>query len=190
MCLHCAAGFHDECESPTASANIWLCCCPPETELVSSVRGGPTKEDDEVTDVESTGRKRAAIAYPIEVGKTVCEWKGLKFAGGGINPIIGCHGNLASDRHHGPDKSTLNNSAGNVHRICATDHNRWHTKNDEYYGDRPPNGQPFLPREGTYKEHDSETKATLKEILNNEVSWSLRNKNKEESETETEGQEV
>lgn len=188
MCLHCAAGFHDECESPTASANIWSCCCPPETELVSSVRGGPTKEDDEVTDVESTGRKRAANAYPIEPGKTVCEWKGLKFAGGGVNPIIGCHNNLATDRHHGPDKSTLNNSEGNVHRICATDHNRWHTKNDDYYGDRPPNGQPFLPREGTYKEHDSETKATLKEILENEVSWSLRSKNKEESETE--GQEV
>jgi len=36
-------------------------------------------------------------------------------------------------RHHGPDKNTLNNEKGNVHRICHSCHNRWHTLNDEDY---------------------------------------------------------
>lgn len=171
-CLSCLAGFHYECENPTESGGVWSCCCPDET-IVSSVRGGPTKENDEVTDVESTGRKRAAIAYPISPGQ-VCEWAKLRFAGGGVNPIIGCNGNLATDRHHGPDKSTLNNSGGNVHRICATCHNRWHTRNDEHYGDRPPNGAPFVPLSGTCKEHDASTQATLKEIFDNEIEWTLR----------------
>jgi len=169
MCLHCLAGFHDECENPKQSGGIWSCCCSPEVELVSEVRG-PIKEDKDVTDIESTGRKRAALAYPIADGAT-CEWAGLRYAGGGVVSIIGCNGNPASDRHHGPDKSTLNNSAGNVHRICSTCHNRWHTCNDKYYGDRPKDGSAYIPTQGSYKEHDSSTRADLKEILDNEIQW-------------------
>ena len=193
-CLHCEVGFHQECEKPIETEliitdipmKVWSCCCPPESELVSSVRGGPVKEDDEVTDIESTGRKRAAVAYPIANG-AICEWANLKNAGGGIVSIIGCNNNSASDRHHGPDKSTLNNSSGNVHRICATCHNRWHTCNDKYYGNRPKDGSAYLPIQRPFKEHDSETRATLKEILDNEIQWSLRGKSKTESGQETFG---
>jgi hypothetical protein len=170
MCLSCLAGFHYECEQPEeVSDALWACCCPPD-KLESEVRG-PIKDNDAVTDVESTGRKRAAVAYPIEPGSTICEWAKLKFAGGGVNPIIGCNGNFATNRHHGPDKSTLNNERGNVHRICPTCHNRWHTVNDEHYGDRPPNGNPFLPLTGSCKGHDGETQASVEEIFNNEMSW-------------------
>lgn len=171
VCISCAAGFHSECEQPEehASLGVWACCCP--VDEVNIERGGPTKENHEVTDVESTGRKRAAVAYPIEPGVTICEWAKLKFAGGGVSPIIGCNGNHATDRHHGPDKSTLNNSGGNVHRICSPCHNRWHTRNDEHYGDRPPNGNPFLPLTGSCKEHDRETAATVEEIFDNEMYW-------------------
>lgn len=172
-CIYCIAGFHDECEQPVEREGIWV-CCDPINSLVSSVRGGPTKPDEEVTDVESTGRKRAAIAYPIEPGKTKCEWRGLRFAGGGVNPIIGCLDNLATNRHHGPDKSTLNNGGGNVHRICATCHNRWHTVNDDHYGDRPPNGAPFIPLSEPCKEHDPKSRASDQQIFENEVYWGTR----------------
>jgi hypothetical protein len=50
--------------------------------------------------------------------------------GGGPFPVtFGCD-NLQSHRHHGPDKNTMNNSDGNVHRICAVHHNNWHAQND------------------------------------------------------------
>ena len=168
MCIYCAAGFHDSCDEPEND----FCCCPDELITVPIVRG-PTKENDAVRDVESTGRKRAAVAYPIEDGM-LCEWAKLRFAGGGVTPIIGCNGNPATDRHHGPDKSTLNNQGGNVHRICATCHNRWHTENDEHYGDRPENGKPFIPLSGSYKEHDGSTQASLEDIMKNELAWYTR----------------
>lgn len=90
------------------------------------------KDDSSLRDQQSTGRKRAARWYPIDDTK-LCEWAGQTNCGGGQHPITGCVGNLQSARHHGPDKNTLNNEAGNVHRICPTCHNRWHTLNDEGY---------------------------------------------------------
>jgi hypothetical protein len=138
----------------------------------SAKRGGPLKTNGEdMEDVLSTGRKRAAKAAPIEEGY-VCEWAKRKFAGGGVTPIIGCFGNPATDRHHGPDKSVLNNEVGtNLHRICSTCHNRWHTLNDTYYGERPPNGAPFMPIDRECLDHDPGTLATDKEIFNNEMMW-------------------
>lgn len=91
-----------------------------------------TKEDSEVKDAHSTGRKRAAVLYPIEDG-AICEWSRLSNAGGGKHPIVGCVNNPATNRHHGPDKDTLNNSEGNVHRICTHCHNLWHYLNDNDY---------------------------------------------------------
>lgn len=176
-CIACIVDTHYECYTPDYEAN--QCCCaavPTMVEVEQAKRGGPTKEDFEVTDVTSTGRKRAAIAYPLEEGM-ICEWAGLKFAGGGVEPIIGCDGKPATHRHHGPDKNTLNNNAGNVHRICVVDHNRWHTLNDKYYGDRPPGTEPFIPRNHEWKMHDAVTKATPEEIAKNEIYW-IKNKTK------------
>ena len=108
--------------------------------------------------------------FPIDP-ESPCEWRGLKFAGGGVSPIVGCVYGKQTNRHHGPDKSVLNNEQGNVHRICATCHNRWHAANDEHYGDRPPAGAPFLPRLEECLPHDPETKASNEEIVESEFRW-------------------
>ena len=97
----------------------------------------------------------------------VCEWANLKFAGGGVVPIVGCIGRAATDRHHGPDKNTMNNAPGNVHRICSYCHNTWHGANDPHYGERPNQTLPFVP-EGPYEMHDAATKATTQELLDAE----------------------
>jgi len=144
--------------------------------------GRPMAEPSDITDITSTGRKRAAMMYPI-FKDMMCEWAGLKFAGGGVEPIIGCRGNIIQptkgpdkgDRHHGPDKNVINNSPQNVHRICSTCHNRWHALNNKYYGERPPADEPFVPLE-EYKEHDAQTKATTEEIDENENWWATRRK--------------
>jgi hypothetical protein len=112
----------------------------------------------------STGRKRAKEMYPITAGMT-CEWAGLKFAGGGSMPIVGCIGRPASDRHHGPDKNTMNNAPTNLHRICDFCHNTWHALNDPYYGERPDHTKPFLPIKGECKQHDPKTMASMDELL-------------------------
>lgn len=90
------------------------------------------KDDSSLKDQQSTGRKRAAKWFPMDETQ-LCEWSMKTNCGGGKNPITGCAGNLQKARHHGPDKNTLNNDVGNVHRICHTCHNRWHTLNDEGY---------------------------------------------------------
>lgn len=109
-----------------------------------------------LVDPASTGRKRQAKMYTISVGQ-VCEWAGLKgHLGGGVEPMIGCVNNPATDLHHGPDKNTLNNekaSAGvgtqeNTHVICSECHNTRHAKDDPHY---PPydrvadQARPWLP---------------------------------------------
>ena len=119
----------------------------------------------------STGRKRAAELRPILPG-AICEWAGLKRAGGGVVPIVGCVGRPASDRHHGPDKNTMNNAVENLHVICDHCHNTWHALNDPYYGDRPSHTQPFIPKGEIGVDwfvHDSDTKATVEEILDAEA---------------------
>lgn len=138
-------------------------------ELVRSV-GRPPKDASEMVDALSSGRKRAAEIAPIKVGDK-CEWAYLAEAGGGISPIVGCTGNPATDRHHGPDKNTLNNELGiNLHRICSTCHNRWHGANDKYYpGERPKDDTPWIP-DGEYSEHNPEKKLSRKEVLINELT--------------------
>jgi hypothetical protein len=90
------------------------------------------KDDSALKDQQSTGRKRAAKMYPLDE-TALCEWASKKNCGGGKFPIVGCLANLQQARHHGPDKNTLNNEKGNVHRVCHSCHNRWHTLNDEGY---------------------------------------------------------
>lgn len=184
-CPACESGIHADCYNPgeiedASGEDEYPCCC----RLTDKIGGDevPTgksfvdrvKEASAITDVQSTGRKRAALAYPIEEGM-ICEWSNLKFAGGGVDPIVGCRENPARDRHHGPDKNTLNNTEGNVHRICSNCHGRWHTLNDEFYGERPPGTEPFIPLEPhKWTDHDPETKATNQEYLENEIMWSTR----------------
>lgn len=209
-CYGCQTGLHHECINPVAIFEFpgdpadnpfadepepgWVtCCCSLKPQVVEELRGEgernpvgrPTLDPSEVTDARSTGRKRASQLYPI-YPNTVCEWAWLRNAGGGIEPIVGCEGNIIQptkgpdkgDRHHGPDKNTLNNSpgtlGGNLHRICATCHNRWHAKNNRYYSpERPPADMPYLPLEehGTWREHDPSTKATPEEIEESEAFW-------------------
>lgn len=90
------------------------------------------KDDSSLRDQQSTGRKRAAKMYPLSEDQP-CEWQMRRNCGGGKFPIVGCLNGLQNARHHGPDKNTLNNEQGNVHRICHNCHNRWHTLNDPDY---------------------------------------------------------
>lgn len=192
VCLPCAVGYHHECWFPTETME---CHCvedytsvgpteplgdlptpPPATE--KKERGGQIKNAADVGDLQSTGRKRAAKLFPIpkegEPGYPMaCEWRELKNAGGGVEPIVGCMDGVATNIHHGPDKNTLSNFLGNLHRICATCHNRWHTKNDRYYDNiRPRGDEPYLPRiPYIHHQHDYVTKATPEELARNEIAW-------------------
>jgi hypothetical protein len=139
---------------------------PSDSGYISDGYSG-TKDIDKYKDPVSTGRKRAAEMYPITSGMA-CEWAYLKQAGGGFVPIFGCIGRAATDRHHGPDKNTMNNAKGNVHRICAFCHNTWHGANDKFYGTRPAHTLPFVPTGKMGEEwadHDGVTKATTEQIL-------------------------
>ena len=138
----------------------------------------------------STGRHRAAIRIPQEYfdTKPICAWAGLAAAGGGVRPIIGCRGNVATDRHHGPDKSVLNNDddleffGTNLHAICGNCHARWHAVNDKSYlppgwkkGDeaRPANGAAWLPVGTDCLPHDPDTMADEKLITLHEKWWTV-----------------
>lgn len=149
-------------------------------DLISSVedepakRGRPTIDNGaDMKDPISTGRKRAAIAAPIISG-LVCEWAYLKFAGGGPAPIVGCIGYPATDRHHGPNKATLDNTTmdnptedgtWNLHRICVMCHNRWHAANDKFYDEPRPKENTIWEPNVEFKLHDAETKLGKREVM-------------------------
>jgi hypothetical protein len=118
------------------------------------------KDDSVLKDQQSTGRKRAAQMYPL-YSEEPCEWQKKKNCGGN-KPIVGCVDGKQEARHHGPDKNTLNNDEGNVHRICHKCHNRWHTVNDEGYV------------WGSIYDAHSPVDAPLGEFLQNEIYWSGR----------------
>lgn len=119
------------------------------------------KDDSSLRDQQSTGRKRAAKAYPLNA-EAQCEWSMKKNCGGGEHPIVGCHAGKQQARHHGPDKNTLNNERGNVHRICHSCHNRWHTLNDDGY-----------VWGNVYPLHDP-SECGIEDIALNEVFWDGR----------------
>jgi hypothetical protein len=92
--------------------------------------GRPPKDDEDVIDWRSTGRRRANA----KLDKTQpCEWRGLINCGGGKHPIPGCEDGMQETAHHGPDKDYSNNAEDNVHYICSRCHNRWHAVNDKDY---------------------------------------------------------
>lgn len=165
-CVSCGSGMHFECITVN---NDGECCCLNDTPVAEEIEDEPSyknrtyKTERSLKDQQSTGRKRAAKLYPLD-GEAPCEWLGLKFAGGGSIPIVGCSSGKQEARHHGPDKNTLNNDKGNVHRICTKCHNRWHTRNDPTYV------------AGEIKHyHDERTKASVADTMESELYWA-RNK--------------
>jgi hypothetical protein len=199
-CWPCIAGLHEECYDPqmieenAIEAGIegeWTTCCcsinrePDAAAFVGAV-GRPMLDPDQITDPKSTGRKRAAMLYPIYEGME-CEWAWLRYAGGGVVPVVGCRGNTITDkkggddenkqgdRHHGPSKATINNAPDNVHRICSVCHTHWHVANDKFYtSPRPPADQQWFPNV-PYFMHDSITTATDEELEQSEAYWAVKN---------------
>jgi len=92
-----------------------------------------TKNDQQLKDPHSTGRKRAVTLHGHADPTQPCEWQGKANCGGGHFPILGCMSGVQENLHHGPDKNTLNNERSNIHKICSQCHNRWHTLNDPGY---------------------------------------------------------
>jgi hypothetical protein len=136
-----------------------------------SIRKRKLKELEKLKDPKSTGRKQAVLVKPLKPGEP-CEWRGLKYAGGGTHPIIGCVTGLQENVHHGPDKSTTSNYVTNLSGCCSRCHNRWHTVNDKYYPvDDPLNFQGWWP-EGTCYQHNPNELAPQSDILNSEIFWS------------------
>lgn len=164
-CLSCRSEFHVECNPSGA------CCCnsvlpnteveldgaPPVVSLENSEGFATAREfyaQMDLKDPHSTGRKRAKKLYDLDYDAP-CEWRGLKNAGGGEQFIVGCFNGKQQSRHHGPDKNTLNNTAGNVHRICHDCHNNWHALNDPGY---------IWGKHITRTPHDSVTTADPEEL--------------------------
>lgn len=207
MCSACAAGLYSECSQPESTITLgeadyiipcyyrFVTVAPLSIPKSNGEVGRPVLSPGQVTDPTSTGRKRAALLAPILTGQT-CAWAGLKFAGGGVTPILGCSGHLLiekkggepeqdlyqGDRHHGPDKNTLNNAVGtNLHSICADCHHRWHALNDSAYDEegRPGAAFPFTPVE-PYFLHDPLTRFTDEEFEQAEAWWGLPKKQRGE----------
>lgn len=112
-CWGCVTGLHFECLAPVDETEEGFvhCCCSLAQVIVDDVEekrsvGRPMLEVSEITDIRSTGRKRAAMLYPI-FENMVCEWAGLRYAGGGIEPIIGCDGNIIQPVKSGPTRATV-----------------------------------------------------------------------------------
>ena len=170
MCVNCAADFPD----PFCLWSDEGCRQNEEVEEVATdfEFGTEPTEERVMKDPVSTGRKRAAVLYPISGGQ-VCDWAFRKNAGGGIDPIIGCTGRPASHIHHGPDKSTLNNDKSNISIVCEFCHNRWHVANDKYYGKRPEDNSTWIPHVNIIGREiqplSTIQKATKMEILTNEM---------------------
>ena len=176
-CPPCQTLDHLFCTKPDLNNDqqCYHCCCVALSKDVPSVSNtGGFKDAADITDVQSTGRKRAAQMYPISEGM-ICEWSYLKFAGGGVLPISGCLDNKATNIHHGPDKNTLNNTSVNVHRICSFCHNYWHGQNDKYYGVRPAGTEPFIPiGDASWSLPDAKTRSTMEEILTDQVKRKMK----------------
>lgn len=168
-CVSCLQGLNWECRLEGNCSDGTTSIAPVDTLAIGSFTNQDPdpesfttyKDDSVLRDQQSTGRKRAAKMYPLDENAP-CEWSMKRNAGGGEFPIVGCMNGKQQARHHGPDKNTLNNEIGNVHRICHTCHNRWHTLND-----------PTYVWEGL-KEPHSPFEASIEEVALNEVFWDGR----------------
>lgn len=194
-CLACVVGLFEECHNPREvpgesdfiiPCGVWMGATVLADPKVKGAIGRPLSDPDQITDPTSTGRKRAAAMHPILDGMR-CDWSGLKHAGGGVVPIVGCDGHLLraskgkfdgstwqGDLHHGPDKNTLHNTPGvNLHALCNQCHKRWHELNNPHYDEpRPPAGTTWVPNEDYYA-HDPITAFTEDEWKIAEKWWDL-----------------
>lgn len=194
-CLACVVGLFEMCANPRETEEegfiipcaVWLneILEPERVEKERNPIGRPLSAPEDIKDVTSTGRKRAAALHPILDGMR-CEWAGLMHAGGGVFPIVGCSGHTLKakgkhegnvwqgDLHHGPDKNVLHNTPGvNLHAICNQCHKRWHELNDPTYSSkRPAAGSVWTP-DGEYYGHDPITASTEDDRLLNEQWWSI-----------------
>lgn len=133
-CIYCIRGIAGFCLGDPCDGELISDITETGMVIISDKEKAENK-DASLLDPQSTGRKRAAQLFPLD-READCEWAQLEKAGGGKQPIIGCakrHPFVAGkqrSRHHGPDKNTLNNEPGNVHRICHECHNLWHALND------------------------------------------------------------
>ena len=195
MCIYCGAKFHALCQDVGADKSC--CCksnsaptslselknveapCPPDNEVDKGREGSVTvngeelkrrKPVEELRNPKATGRKEARKVKDLDT-EAICEWAGLRWAGGGTVPVVGCQGNKVSSIHHGPDKNTLNNSMENLHAICSQCHSRWHGLNDRFYPADVP-GKTWLPTEGTVYKHDPHTKADAQAIVKSALYFS------------------
>lgn len=170
-CLECSQGFHFDCELNHDPEKV--CCCQGvdndnESNPKSSGRRDGmawSKSDASIRDLKSTGRKRAAVLFPID-DSAACEWKNLLYAGGGAFPIIGCVVGTMKHRHHGPIILTTANVEGNVHRICDSCHRIWHVCNDGMVLE--------FARSVRWLPHDEQTKAPVDLLTLSSVSEKLR----------------
>lgn len=159
LCLSCAQGYIWECTNDPPCVISGADATPvDQKDRSTGVRDGMkwSKADNEIRDLKSTGRKRAAVLYPLDASAS-CEWRNLRFAGGGLFPIPGCVAGTQKHRHHGPVVLTTANIEGNVHRICADCHNRWHGLND-----------PFIKEYMTtilWSPHDPNTELVSEELI-------------------------
>lgn len=183
--------MYEECENPQEASDGWIIPCiemfTVEEISAPKSREGGIKDPTDVGDILSTGRKRAAMLMPIMEGM-FCDWAGLKWAGGGAHPIVGCRdtrlapvkknadlpeGNYSrGELHHGPDKSVLNNAVGrNLHAICSSCHHRWHSLNDPTYeSDRPGAHLQWVPSV-PYYEHVFSESATEEDFAASDAYW-------------------
>src|SRR5687767_4378746 len=105
-CINCSDGLCWEC---TNLSNGACCCNGPSASIAEEIEDAeeetrdsrrPTtyKREGTLKDQQSTGRKRAARLYPLNPDAS-CEWRGLKNAGGGQFPIVGCNSGVQQARH-------------------------------------------------------------------------------------------
>jgi len=113
------------------------------------------KDDQSVTDPQSTGRKRAASLYPLIDGngnRLPCDLAGKKDALPNFMKvqIDGCgvrQGTLpgkAQSRHH-HDYNVMNNDRDNIGLLCHSCHNLIHAKNDPHKAEIYQTVYGFLP---------------------------------------------
>lgn len=113
-----------------------------EFDTTTTTRTRRYKNDDAVTDQQSTGRKRAAKLYPLtdaKGNKLPCDIAGksnalptfmeVQIDGCGVRPGT-LPGNAQSRHHH--NYNTLDNERANVALLCHACHNLLHARNDPY----------------------------------------------------------
>lgn len=166
ICISCWRGMHgacnalffdDPCECDHAPMDAFGAVGPFKSQIGEALNLDPEepdstkttrrlKDDQAVTDPQSTGRKRAAKLYPLrtEDGNPIpCDLAGrtaptlptyykVQIDGCGIRQ--GSIKANAQSRHHW-SYNTLDNERSNIGLLCHSCHNLIHSRNDEFKAD-------------------------------------------------------